>query len=153
MENQALTEELKQLVVPLLEGEGIELVEIRFTQTRGSSVLTLLVDRQEGGITLGECVQLNKKITGVLDASGAIKDAYTLEVSSPGLDRPLITKADFLRCRNRTVRFFLKTPVNGKIEWQGRVMNATDESVEIDAAGAGVSIPIMAINKAKQIIP
>jgi ribosome maturation factor RimP len=97
-------------------------------------------------------VHLNKKITGVLDESGAIKDAYTLEVSSPGLDRPLITKADFLRSRNSTVRFFLRQAVNGKIEWQGTVRDATDESVEIDAAGAVVSIPIMAINKAKPII-
>jgi ribosome maturation factor RimP len=152
MESHELAQELKAVIVPLLEREGLEMIEIKYNQTRGASVLTLLVDRHEGGITLGECMHVNRTITAALDSSGIIKEPYALEVSSPGLDRPLINKADFLRCRNRAVRFFLNTAVNGKIEWEGTVTNADDESVAIDASGTAVSIPLMSINKAKQII-
>lgn len=151
-ESSALVEEVGKIIAPLLEGAGAECIEINFTQMSGRRILRVLADRKEGGITLGECADLNRKISELLDAQGIIKNDYILEVSSPGLDRPLTKRSDFLRCLSRNVRVFLKEPVNGKLEWAGLIKSVGDETVDIDSSGQLVTIPLAEITKAKQII-
>jgi ribosome maturation factor RimP len=87
-----------------------------------------------------------------LDAEDIIKNRYILEVSSPGLDRLLKTKSDFLRCINRRLRFFLKGPINGKVELEGIIKEVKDDGVAVDTGGLVVEIPLAQINMAKQII-
>jgi ribosome maturation factor RimP len=87
----------------------------------------------------------------MLDENEFIDNRYILEVSSPGLDRPLVTKNDFLRCLKKRVRFFLTEPINGKPEWEGAILKADDEAVYVDI-GEELVIPLSKINKAKQII-
>lgn len=152
MDYREPAEELKKIILPLLEEEGAEIVELNFIRMRGKSLLKLLVDRKCGGISLGDCSRLNQKIGEALDAADTIKESYVLEVSSPGLDRPLKTKNDFLRCINKKVKFFLCQPVNGKIEINARVDRAEDEAVVVDIEGKTQEIPLSNIIKAKQII-
>lgn len=152
MDYTEFTEELKKIILPFLEEEGAELVELNFIRMRGKSLLRLLVDRKCGGISLGDCSRLNQKIGQALDAADTIKESYVLEVSSPGLDRPLKTKNDFLRCLNKKVKFFLKQAMDGKIEIDARVDRAEDEAVVVDMEGKTQEIPLSNIIKAKQII-
>jgi len=88
----------------------------------------------------------------ILDEKDILKERYILEVYSPGLDRPLSTKNDFLRCINRKVRFWLSEPINGKIEMEGSVTKVDDDSVYVDIKDEAVKIPLLNIKKAKQII-
>lgn len=152
MEYYRFEEELKKIIAPFLERENIELVELNFVKSKGRPILKLLVDRKDGRISLGECARLNETIGILLDAQNIIESGYILEVSSPGLDRPLRTKSDFTRCINRKAKFFLSEPIKGKLEIDGIISKAEDNSVYIDLGGEIIEIPLAKINKAKQVL-
>jgi len=152
MDNNAVIEQLKGLIGPLLEEAGFELVELNFSRSRFSSALSILADRVEGGITVDDCAMLNRRIGDALDAAGMLREKYVLEVSSPGIDRPLRTKNDFLRRAGKDVKFFLREAINGKIEWDGKVVKADDAAVTIEAKAGSLNIPLLNIIKAKEII-
>lgn len=151
MENYTLLEDLEKLMMPILETYSAELVELTLSRTAGAVHLRLLTDKKEGGITVGECGELNRKIVELIDTAGIIKDNYTLEVSSPGLDRPLRAKGDFMRCLNKNAVFFLKEPIQGKLELKGKIIEAGDDTVKVAVGDTHVSIPLAAIGKAKQV--
>jgi len=152
MDYPAFIEELKEIILPVLTEEGIELVELHFVKAGRKPILKLLVDKKQGGISLGECARLNEKIGSVLDARNIIESGYIMEVSSPGLDRPLETKSDFLRCINRKVKFFLSESVKGRLELDGIINKVEDDSVHIDIYGDIIEIPLVKITKAKQTL-
>jgi len=152
METKEFAEELKKIILPALEEEHIELVELNFVRRHGSAFLRLLVDRMEGGISIGDCARLNSKLGNMLEERSLIEERYVLEVSSPGLDRPLKGKKDFLRCLNKQVKVFLNEPINGKIEFEGSVMRVQEEIVVIDNAGEILEIAFVNITKGKQVV-
>ncbi len=152
MDRQALIGELTGIIGEYLKVQGLELVDIVYRYEGRDLFLRILLDRPEGGITLDECSRINIEVGSLLDAKDIIPGRYILEVSSPGTDRPLKTKSDFLRCVNRKVRFFLAQPVNGKIEWEGSVTKVDNDSVDIATNLGTLEIPLSKINKAKQII-
>ena len=115
-------------------------------------MLKLLVHRRDGGISLGDCASLNQRLGDLLDTHNIIQGSYVLEVSSPGLDRPLKTKNDFLRCLDKEVKLFLNEAINGKIEIDGVIYKVKDELVIIDTRDGTLQIPLSKIVKAKQII-
>ncbi len=144
---------LQESVGGYLRDHGLELVELIYRQEGGGDFfLRFLVDRPEGGISLGECANLNKEISSILDAEDMLQIRDILEVSSPGLDRSLKTKNDFLRCLNKSVRFFLNTLVCGKLEHAGIIREAKDESGSVETKEGIMEIPLATVNKAKQII-
>jgi ribosome maturation factor RimP len=144
--------ELENIMRDHLVSEGFELVELVYRFEGRFMVLRLLADRPEGGITIEDCARLNIEISSILDEKNIIQERYLLEVSSPGLDRPLKSKNDFIRSLNRRVKFFLSVPVCGKIEIDGKVTQVNEQSVSVDATGTIADIDLSIINKAKQII-
>jgi ribosome maturation factor RimP len=101
---------------------------------------------------MDECARLNREIGSLLDEKEIIQSRYVLEVSSPGLDRPLKTKEDFTRFINREVRFFLNDYINQKLEWDGLIDRVGQESLFIKVKSDIIEIPFLKINKAKLII-
>jgi ribosome maturation factor RimP len=152
MRNQELAEELKSFIGAYLAEQGLDLVELNCRYEPLGLFLRILADKPEGGITVAECSTLNHRISSMLDEKDFIPQRYILEVSSPGLDRPLANRKDFLRCKNRAVRFFLKEPVNNKLEIEGAVKEVKEESVAIETKDGAVEIVFLKINKAKQVI-
>lgn len=144
--------ELEKILGDFLGSQGLELVELVYRFEGRYTVLRVLVDRPEGGITIGECARLNNQIGDILDEKNIIQERFALEVCSPGLDRPLKKKSDFVRSLNRRVKFFLSVPVHGKIEIEGQVIQVNDLSVAVDVAGDTVEIDFNTINRAKQVI-
>ena len=114
--------------------------------------LRILADRPEGGINLAECSRLNKEIGLALDEKDLLPGRYILEVSSPGIDRPLETKEDFLRCLNKMVRVFLGEALENKTEIEGLIQAIKDDYLVVDADGRNIEIPLAKITKAKQVI-
>ena len=147
-----LTEKIENLIEPFLKEEAFVLVDLNVHQTRGQVAIRILTDHPYGGITIGECTRLNRKICEALENQNLITDRYTLEVSSPGLDRPLKTYLDLRRVINREVRFFLSSPRAGKLEYTGVVKDVNEQETIVECAGLEVAIPISDINKAKQIV-
>ncbi len=152
MDRQALAGELKIVIGDYLREKGIDLIDLTYRYEGRGLVLRILVDKPERGISLDECACLNNQLSIILDENDILKERYILEVSSPGLDRPLKTKSDFLRCINRNVRFFLREPISDRLELEGIISDVRDDSVYIDIGKGVVEITLSKIAKAKQIL-
>lgn len=152
MDKQAIREELKVIIGDYLKNQGFDLIDLLYRYEGNALILRILADKPEGGISIDECARINNAIGSILDEKDILKERYILEVSSPGLDRPLSTKDDFLHCIGKKVKFFLGEPVDDKIELEGLVNKADDESVYIDFEGRILNISLSKITKAKQVI-
>ena len=152
MNLQELKKEAGLLAEELLSSRGFVLVDIIFRQSSSGLSLSLLTDKPGGGITLEECSLLNRLFRQALDEKNILGGQYNLEVASPGLDRPLKKKEDFLRCLNKQAVFFLNAMLNGKCEWRGSINRVSGESVFIESEGGVLEIPLITINKAKLVI-
>lgn len=150
MENENI-DEIKQLIEPFLKAEGIELVEGVCRKEKGSMVLRLLVDK-EGGINLGQCSALNRRISRALEESILISEPYILEVSSPGLTRPLQSPSDFRRAIGKRVKVVLSSNVEGREVWIGDVTEVNHKNVAIKTKDKKVEIPLDKIVRAKKEI-
>ena len=154
MDKHEIIKELKRIIENFFAPQGLDFVDVIYRYESGDIFLRILVDRPEGGITLGECAVLNRQLSAILnerDVLGLSK-RYILEVSSPGLDRPLKKKNDFLRCVNRKVKLFFNEPINGKLERDGVISQVDDVSVYVNVEGQAMPIPLSKINKAKQTV-
>ena len=151
MKDEELTKTLEALVGECLAVRGLELIELKYHFERGG-LLRVLADRPNGGITIDELAGLNSAIGQLFEEKSLLAEGYHLEVSSPGLDRPLKTQRDFCRNFGKRIKVFLSTAINGKIELDGIVREAADEAVTLETAAGPVSIPLSAINKAKILI-
>jgi ribosome maturation factor RimP len=147
-----LIKELNKLFSDFLIQENIELVDLIFRNEANKLILRLLVDKPTGGITLGECAVVNRRLNNLLAEKNIIDCDYILDVSSPGLDRDLKTQKDFLRCMNKEVVFYLNDLINGKCQWQGLVRKVDQRDVFIDNLGVALEIPLIKINKARLVI-
>ncbi|HPL82669.1 MAG TPA: ribosome maturation factor RimP [Candidatus Omnitrophota bacterium] len=144
--------EFNSLLKDYLTSLNFILVDIICRYEGNGLVLRVLADKPNGGINLDECAMLNREIGVLLDEKDIIKEKYILEVASPGLDRPLKTRDDFLRLLNKPAKFFLNEVINGKLEWDGSIDRVDQESVFIMAKEGIIELPIIKINKAKLII-
>ena len=143
--------DLSLLIRNLFTEKGFVLVDINFRVDGSGLLLSLLADRPQGGISLEECSLLNRLVRQILDEDNKFYGQYSLEISSPGLDRPLKTKEDFMRCLNKQVVFFLNDLVSDKIEWKGIINRVTETSVFITTTGEVLEIPLIKVNKAKLV--
>jgi len=152
MDRQEIIAQLQNIIGDYLKIQGLDFVDLIYRHEGRDLILRVLADRPEGGITVGECSELNNRITSILDEKDILQTRYILEVASPGLDWPLKTKNDFLRCINRRARFFLNESINGKIELEGLISKVENGSVYIESRSEIIEIPLTKINKAKQVI-
>jgi ribosome maturation factor RimP len=151
MDRQERELELRTIIDEYLKSQGIELVDFICRYEGRDLVLRILADRPQGGITLDDCAYLNSEIGVMLDEKNILQEHYILEVASPGLDRPLRSKNDFLRSINKTAKFFLNEKINGKMEFDGKITGVTDTSVYIEIKGEKIEIPLSKITKGKLV--
>ena len=145
-----MDEEIKEIINPVLQDEGYELVEMIFRKEAGRQVLRLLVDR-EGGIKLSDCVRLNQRISHVLDEENVIIEPYMVEVDSPGIDRWFTAKRDYERAKGRLVRVTLNEAILDKKEHIGRLEDISEDAIKIDVEKKGIiSILFTTIVRARQ---
>ncbi len=147
-----LKEEMSNKVSFFLEAKGYELIELNIIHHRSSSIIQILTDKPQGGITIEECAALHRDIYLLLDDGKASIDECSLEVSSPGIDRPLHTQKDFLRNRGKAVHVFLKDFFADKKEHQGIIKQLDDHHIFIENNQGVHRIPVSLIQKAQQII-
>ena len=126
-----LTERIQTLIMPHIQELSAELVELRLKYHRGRIIVDIIADRPEGGITIGECTSINKRVTQVIEQHQCLGEDYVVEVSSPGLDRALTTLKDFSRAIGRKVRFHLFKPIEEKKEHLGEVAEVQGNQILI----------------------
>jgi len=141
----------RSLLEPIVAREGFELVEVEWGREGPAWVLRLFVDRP-GGVNIDHCQELSRLVETVLDVEDFIEPAYNLEVSSPGLDRPLRKPADFERFAGQQVHVKtygpVDTPAGPRRNWTGTLRGFRDGAVEVEVDGALHRIPHEAIAKA-----
>jgi len=150
--DRAALQELRAFIEQFLKMRGFELVDIYYKYEGGRMVLGILADRVDGGITLGECGMLNREISVLMEEKDMIVERYVLEVSSPGMDRPLITKEDFRRCAGKEVIAYLRQTLEGKTEIRGVIKEVSDTHLALEAQGSFKQISLDNISKAKQVV-
>jgi ribosome maturation factor RimP len=137
---------------PALEEFSVNLIEVMVKRRGRVIAVEILADRENGGITIDECAQINKKIAILLEQEEIIDDEYVVEVSSPGLDRPLKTGIDFRRVVGRMVRVHLTESIEDKVEHSGIVKAVAQDCVTLNGKIKSLVIPFEKIQKAMQII-
>jgi ribosome maturation factor RimP len=150
-EMRSAAEKLKSLVRAEVELLGYELVGLEMTgQGKGSALLRIYIDHADG-IGLDDCVQVSHQISGVLDVEDPIKEPYQLEVSSPGLDRPLFEREHFERFEGSRVRVKTHTKIEGRHRFTGVLRGVAENQVLIEEDGKIHGIAIELIDSARLI--
>lgn len=122
--------DLEALFGPTLEAMGYELVGVEYQGGGRSGLLRLYIDSPQG-ITLDDCERVSHQASGLLDVADPIPGQYRLEVSSPGLDRPLFRPEHYRRFTGRRIRLRLRLPLNGRRKFDGVIERVTDDRVLI----------------------
>lgn len=130
---QATVDELAR---PIIEGMGLELVEVEWVKEGAGRYLRLYIDK-EGGVTMDDCVAVSRAVEARLDEVDPIPDSYHLEVSSPGVERPLKTDADFARFAGQQVAITTFGPVAGQKRFVGELVGLLDGQVRLKVRPAG----------------
>ena len=145
---EELREQIRQIAQPALDRYNAELVDVILTKAAHRPTLRILVDK-EGGITLDECSDINRELSDILDKTGIMKTSYVLEVSSPGLDRPLRTRRDFEKVAGEELNVHIKKPVEGKNFFQAMLDSVDEEFIILKKKdGRMLKIPYENIHKA-----
>jgi ribosome maturation factor RimP len=123
---QPYEEKIWQLAEPLLASAGMELVQAECLRMKTRWMVRVYIDR-EGGVTLDECAEISDQLGDLLDVHDVPSGPYTLEVSSPGLDRPLFRDKDFLKYRGSRVSLRLSEKIDGRRHFRGELIDYEDE--------------------------
>lgn len=146
-----LVRRLTQLVVPVVEDLGCELIELQFRREAPGWVLRLVIDH-ENGIGIDDCARISREVAHLLEVEDPIEQAYSLEVSSPGLDRPLKKEKDFLRCKGKKAKVVVTAPIDGQNQCVGLIEDVTQESVTLRTDHGIIEIPFNRMKKARLVV-
>jgi ribosome maturation factor RimP len=130
---------LRALLEPPVEALGYELLHLEFAGRKGGT-LRLYIDAP-GGIEVDDCETVSRQVSLVLDVEDPVQDAYTLEVSSPGLDRPLVKPEHFRRFAGEKVRIVMQVHVLGRRRFTGTLVAADENGAEVEVDGESYSLP------------
>lgn len=138
------------LTTPLCEAEGIELVHIEYQREPGGRILRVYIDKP-GGVTLGDCSLISRQLSDLLDVYLDSGETYSLEVSSPGTDRPLGNKLDFERFKGNVAKIRTHRPIDGQKNFTGVLLGESEGMVKLSVNQKTVAIPYQDINKARLV--
>ncbi|HEY5716531.1 MAG TPA: ribosome maturation factor RimP [Psychromonas sp.] len=147
----SLEERITEMLTPSVEDLGYELVGIEYIRAGKHSILRVYID-QEGGILVDDCAAVSRQISAIMDVEDPITNEYTLEVSSPGLDRPLFKAAHYQMFVGEEVKVQLRMPVQNRRRWKGIIVSAEDEIICLNVDGKEERFALSNIQKAN-IVP
>jgi ribosome maturation factor RimP len=145
-----VADRVERLVSQAVEAEGYELVYVEYLPRGAASVLRLYID-QPGGVTLDDCQRVSRHIGVLLDVEDVIPHHYVLEVSSPGLERPLFREADYSRFAGKEVRLSTTAKIEGRRNFLGWLKGIRQGVVELESEGKTYQIPFAQIRKANLV--
>ena len=137
-----------------LKSMGYELVRVQLSGAAQRATLQVMAERIDGKtMTIDDCTQISRALSPILDVADPISGAYVLEVSSPGIDRPLLRPKDFERWSGFEARLETRQPVEGRKRFKGLLLGLEGETVKIkDEAGLEFCLPLTALSKAKLVL-
>lgn len=146
----SVNEELRQIVDSVLDEMGAELVELQYNRSKRSSVRVFVW--QEGGISLDRCTEISRKLADEFDRRDIIAGRYFLEVSSPGIDRPLRTRRDFERQIGHLLRATVALEPTGATQVEGRLLAVEEQNILVETKEGQTSLALDKILAAKVMV-
>jgi ribosome maturation factor RimP len=147
------TNEIARLIEPSLEAMGYRLVRIIQTGGQHRPTLQVMAERRdEQPMTVDDCAEISRSVSALLDVADPIAGTYMLEVSSPGIDRPLVRPEDYDRFAGFEARIELSAPQDGRKRYTGRLLGRDGEAVRLVADGGEVRLKLAAIARAKLVL-
>lgn len=144
-------EQLTDLVAPAIADLGLECLGVEYSPSQGNSLVRVYIDCADRAVTVDDCEAVSRQVSALFDVNDPIDGRYTLEVSSPGLDRPLYTPEQFARFTGRQAKVELNLPLNGRRRFQGPILGVEGDSIRIEQDGIAVSIAHGNVHKAKLV--
>jgi ribosome maturation factor RimP len=130
--NEDLIQKIRTFSEKPLKDLGISIYHLEFVKEGGENFLRYYIDKEDGGVDLDVCVEVSRVVSSLLDKLDPITSPYTLEVSSSGAEKPLITAEHFIAALNKNVHFDLNEIVDGKSEYEGKLININEDSYELE---------------------
>jgi len=149
MSKEAIVKKITEIAERVAEPEGIEIVEVQLLGGGKARLLRIFIDKIEG-VSHKECEFISQQVGTILDVEDVIPgDSYTLEVSSPGVERKLTKPQDFTRFAGQKVKFVLREPVENQSRWEGTLAGFSDGLIALEpAAGKVIHFPLDKVEKA-----
>jgi len=138
---------IKELLEPILFEKRLELFDIEFKSQGQKGVLRVFIDKDEG-VTIDDCTVISRELGTLLEVHDVIPGSYTLEISSPGLTRPLKKPSDYIRFKGKTVKIKTIEDIEDKKVFKGKLLDFIDETVSLETNGTNYLIPYNKIEKA-----
>jgi len=145
-----IEEKIGQMVEPVIEKNGMELVDVEFVKEGQEWFLRIFIDKEDG-ITLDDCELISRAVSDILDREDPISQSYHLEVSSPGIERPLKKTKDFLRFINNTIEIKTFLPIAGKKKHRGKLIKADEDNIALLVGQEEIVFPRDMISKANLV--
>ncbi len=147
MISQEILDRVRAMVDPILSAQGMELVEVEYRREGKGWVLRLYIDK-EGGVTVEDCSRVSQEVGRSLDVEDFISTPYMLEVSSPGLTRPLKSERDFVKYLNHLIKLKTIDPIQNRRQFKGKLIGVSENRIEIEVAEGVFQIPLSNVAKA-----
>ncbi len=148
-----LSSRIQDLIEPSVDELGFDVVRVQMSGKDNTVSMQIMVERKDGqGMTVDDCASVSRAISTLLEVDDPIKGAYTLEVSSPGIDRPLVRIRDFERFLGFQAKIEINQPLDGRRRFKGELLGVKDDVVRILVEGVEVNLPHPDIHKAKLLM-
>ena len=146
-----VTQSVTELIEPVLLADRLELVDVEFNKEGKNWILRIYIDR-EGGVTLADCQKVSRLAGDLIEVEEVIEPVYTLEVSSPGLNRVLKKEKDFLKYSGKKIYVQCHAPMDGRKKFTGILTGFIDQSIHLEVDGQHYTIPLNLVAKANLVI-
>jgi ribosome maturation factor RimP len=146
------TNKIEQLIEPSLAALGYRLVRVAMTGSRGATLQVMAERLDDLPMTVNDCAQLSQSVSALLDIHDPVVGSYTLEISSPGIDRPLVRSEDYDRFIGFEAKIELAVPVEGRKRFRGRLLGAVEGTVRLLTDGGEIGLPLDAVARAKLVL-
>ncbi len=144
---ESIMEQVEAIIAPVITEQGLELVDVEYVKEGAHWYLRIYIDK-EGGVDIDDCTNVSHLVSGVLDKHDPIAQAYMLEVSSPGLERPLKKDEDFERFTGKLVRVLTKEVYQGYKEFTGYLVGLIEDDIVLEYEKERMAIPRAIVDKA-----
>jgi ribosome maturation factor RimP len=151
MAKVSVSQAVMELIEPVLIAEGLELVDVEYKKEGKNWVLRIFIDK-DGGVAVEDCQKISHLTGDLIEVEETITTPYSLEVSSPGLDRVLKREKDFLRFKGRQIRLHSLSPIDSRRKFTGILTDFKDQTVFMESDGKLFEIPLRQVGKANLVI-
>jgi ribosome maturation factor RimP len=144
-------EELTELLAPVVADLGLECLGVEYSPSHGNGLVRVYIEAPDRAVTVDDCEAVSRQVSATLDVNDPVEGRYTLEVSSPGLDRPLYTPQHFARFIGGAAKIELNLPLNGRRRFQGPILAVEGDMIVVEQDGVRVDIANGNIHKARLV--